>query len=111
MPELPEVETIVREMHAASLIGLKVQKAEIIWERTIGYPDAQTFTDLIKNQTLLEIKRRGKYIVLVLSKSTLLIHLRMTGKLLIEDKNRSFHPFERVRLHLSDGRILRYEDQ
>jgi formamidopyrimidine-DNA glycosylase len=112
MPELPEVETIVREMRQAGLEGLKIKQAIVIWSKSISILDADAFSHRISNQTIKGIKRRGKYLVFTLSKDTLLVHLRMTGKFLIESaKEAEFHSHERVRLILSDGRILRYEDQ
>lgn len=112
MPELPEVETIVREMRQAGLEGLKITKAIVVWQRSIFTPLPDLFCERIVGQTIIRIQRRGKYLVFTLSNETLLVHLRMTGKFLIEtQKNPEFHSHERVRLELSDGRILRYEDQ
>lgn len=108
MPELPEVETIARELQE-SLVGSKIKKAEIFWERTIAAPDVATFCQQIAEQQILKVDRRAKFIQLSLTDFTLLVHLRMTGKFLfIKDEQ---HPHERVRLYLDDGRILSYEDQ
>lgn len=111
MPELPEVETIVRELREASLIGLKIDKAIVFWDRSIANLISDQFCQRIALQTIVNIQRRGKFLVFVLSRDTLLVHLRMTGKFLIanEECEANFH--ERVRLYLNDKRILRYEDQ
>jgi len=111
MPELPEVETIVREMHESQLRGLKIQKVIIFWNRTLANQSPEAFAKQIKNQTIEDIKRRGKFIVFTLTQSTLIVHLRMTGKFFIDSKETPPHPHERVRLYLNDGRFLRYEDQ
>lgn len=111
MPELPEVETIVREMRDLNLIGLEIERAVVFWERTIAQQIPKAFCQRIAHQTILDIKRRGKYLVFSLTKDTLLVHLRMTGKFLIANGELPPHSHERVRLYLSDGRILRYEDQ
>jgi formamidopyrimidine-DNA glycosylase len=112
MPELPEVETIVREMREAGLEGKKILQAVIYWERSIALPEAQSFCERISKQTIQKISRRGKFLVFTLSKDTLLVHLRMTGKFLLsKKKDEPPHPHERIRLFLDDGRILRYEDQ
>lgn len=111
MPELPEVETIVRELREASLVGLKIEKAIVFWDRSIANLLSSQFCHKIVSQTIRDIQRRGKFLVFFLTNDTLLVHLRMTGKFLIEEKEFEPHFHERVRLYLSDGRILRYEDQ
>jgi formamidopyrimidine-DNA glycosylase len=111
VPELPEVETIVRELREAGLPGVKIKRAVVLWERTIAEPSPSTFSQHIANQSILEISRRGKFIVFSLTDYSLLVHLRMTGKFLISFEDTLPTSHERVRLYLSDGRILRYEDQ
>jgi formamidopyrimidine-DNA glycosylase len=111
LPELPEVETIVRELNESSLIDKKISSAQVFWERTIAYPATQEFCAQIAGQTIQNINRRGKFIVLTLNKSSLLIHLRMTGKLSFSRKEKALSSHERVRLKLNDGRYLHYEDQ
>jgi len=111
MPELPEVETIVRELNDHSLIGSKIMSAVIFWERTIGAPSCTDFCRQIKGQVIKCIERRGKFIVITLSQQTLLIHLRMTGKLSFSKQKDLISSHERVRLKLDDGRFLHYEDQ
>lgn len=110
MPELPEVETIVRELREASLIGLQIIKAIVFWDRSIANLNNDQFCRKIVSQVILDIQRRGKFLVFVLSHDTLLVHLRMTGKFLIANEERETHSHERIRLYLSDERILRYED-
>lgn len=111
MPELPEVETIVRELCASSLIGLHIEKAIVFWDRSIANLISSQFCQKIASQKIVDIQRRGKFLVFVLTDDTLLVHLRMTGKFLIADEECETHPHERVRLYLSDKRVLRYEDQ
>ncbi len=107
MPELPEVETIVQELNQSALIGKKILRAEIFWDRIIATPAAAQFLQQIESQTITGVYRQGKYIVFSLSAHTLLIHLRMTGKLLF----RAPAHHERARFYLDDGRILSYADQ
>lgn len=108
MPELPEVETIVRELCKADLVDCGVVDAQIFWPRTVSTPPH--FVEKIKDQTLKSIARRGKYLVLTLSRDTLLIHLRMTGKFVL-DADPSPLQHERVQLTFSDKRVLHYVDQ
>lgn len=111
MPELPEVETIVRDLLASQLLGTKILKATVFWARSIAEPDAEEFCRRLRNQQILHISRRGKLILLTLDKDTLLIHLRMTGKFTLSQEKKELSSHERVRLELSDGRVLHYEDQ
>lgn len=105
MPELPEVQTYVDQLKAAGIGGKKIIKAEVLWHRSIAIPKTEEFIKSIKGQTIKKIERRGKYIVFYLSKQTLLVHLRMSGKFSFKNLHH-----ERVRLHLSDGTILHYDD-
>lgn len=111
MPELPEVETIVREMREKNLCGLKIEKAEVFWPKTIATPALATFIKEIENQVIVNIARRGKFLVFTLTRDTLLVHLRMTGKFLLSEESAEKKTHEHVRLHLSDKRVLKYEDQ
>lgn len=112
MPELPEVETIAREMRETGLEGATIEKAIVYWPRSIHTPEHTSFAKRIANQKIIRINRRGKYLVFTLSQDTLLVHLRMTGKFIVTSPtNLEEHSHERVRLYLKDGRILRYEDQ
>ena len=76
MPELPEVETIRKGLEKV-LIGQKVSSVDVRAKKLFhGNPDK------LKNQTITEINRRAKILIIKLSKSVLLIHLKMTGQLI-----------------------------
>jgi len=107
MPELPEVETIVRELQTCDLVGHPISRVEVFWPGSVATPDVATFSRRLVGQTIEKVSRRGKFIVFTLSQDFLLIHLRMTGKLVFNQKT----THERLRLQLSDGRSLRFEDQ
>ncbi len=111
MPELPEVETIVRELRTSNLVGRKIMRAEVYWGRSIAIPAAPAFCQQIEGQAICDITRRGKLIVFRFTQDFLLVHLRMTGKFLLMKQEAPSTSHERVRLYLDDGRILRYEDQ
>jgi formamidopyrimidine-DNA glycosylase len=111
LPELPEVETIVRELQAEHLSDLRIESAVVFWGRSIAHHSPSSFCQRIVGQTIRGITRRGKFLVFTLSQDTLLVHLRMTGKFFIESADTPVHSHERVRLYLSDKRVLRYEDQ
>lgn len=85
MPELPEVETIVRDLNEADLIGQTIAETRVLWAKTLAFPDLRTFAAKLKGRVIETMARRGKYIVFSLSGGyTVLIHLRMTGRLSLD---------------------------
>lgn len=83
MPELPEVETIVRELKPI-ITGKTVQGISIMWERTVD-ANHDEFLEKLKGHSITSVNRRGKYICMHLETGDVVtIHLRMTGKLLFE---------------------------
>ena len=82
MPELPEVETVVRDLRACGLVGLRITGAPVLWPRSVAAPAPTQLAAAIRGNRILDLSRRGKYIRIDLSgATTLLIHLRMTGRL------------------------------
>src|SRR5438270_4490395 len=83
MPELPEVEYTARQLRA-SVVGATISEVQVFWERTIGYPDLPDFLAGIAGRRIIDVRRRGKLLVLDLSDELFLsIHRRMTGNLLL----------------------------
>jgi len=82
MPELPEVETIARTLRPV-LIGKTILSADLRWPNTLAAPSPVAFKKRIKGQRIESISRRAKFLDLQLSDSHLLIHLRMSGDLLV----------------------------
>ncbi len=81
MPELPEVETIVRELRH-HLVGRRITAVDVRWPRTIAMPAADELAAQLVGQQIVGTARRGKYLLFPLANgTTLLIHLRMTGQL------------------------------
>lgn len=111
MPELPEVETVCRSL-APFLIGKKVESCEVRAEKLIKSSSAEEFCRKISARTFTEVKRRGKYILLSLDDGeTLVVHLRMTGKLLLCDKAEPLGAHTHIRFILHDSdKELRYDD-
>jgi len=83
MPELPEVETVRRQL-APELLGRRIERAEVLDERwTRPEPPAATEAALV-GRTVEAVDRRGKYLVVRLDDgAALVMHLRMTGNLLL----------------------------
>jgi len=109
MPELPEVET-VKETLKKELLNKTILDVKINHDNIIAYPSIKEFTNLIKNQTIIDIKRRGKWILFCLNNYYLLSHLRMEGKYFIKNKNEIIDKHEHVIFTLSDNSELRYKD-
>ena len=83
MPELPEVEYTARQLRSA-IVGATIREALVFWERTIGHLDLPEFLAGIADRHILEVRRRGKFLVIDLSGELILtIHRRMTGNLLL----------------------------
>jgi formamidopyrimidine-DNA glycosylase len=113
MPELPEVETVVRDLRAARLSGARIARADVQWPRSVAAPSPPDFCSLIADLEILALSRRGKFIAIALSGGqTLLVHLRMTGRLLLiyPGDSPSPAPHDRVVFHLRDGRRLCFRD-
>ncbi len=121
MPELPEVETIVRALRDGgrghpSIVGKTVSDARLLWKRTLAYPNPNGFARKLRNEQIASVNRRGKFIVFNLTHYSLLIHLRMSGDLLVEqdlDSNghvTAFQPHDRMILHFEDGWRLAFND-
>lgn len=109
MPELPEVETIARRLRP-DLIGKTILSADLRWARTLALPSPKRFKKLIQGQKILDVGRRAKYFILQLSDFKLLIHLRMSGDLLIKDSGGRPEPHDRLIIKLSGDRSLVFND-
>jgi formamidopyrimidine-DNA glycosylase len=111
MPELPEVETVVRGLREP-LIGRKIESMWYDWERVIHSPQPDEFAARIAGQTFRAIKRRAKYIICELDTDALLVHLKMTGRLYVTGSAESSEADRWVhfRLQLDGERQLRFSD-
>jgi len=107
MPELPEVETIVRQLRPA-LVKETISSVQAYWHKTIQMTTKQLKMLCLKQ--LVDVQRRGKWILLLLSdNSHLAIHLRMSGRLSLEPiAERQQHL--RAEISFSSGRRLLFYD-
>ena len=115
MPELPEVETIAAGLRhgradQASLIGRRILQARLLWERSLAWPSPAEFYDWLPGQIIGDIRRRGKFIVFKLSQHTLLVHLRMSGDLLVEPDTAPLAPHHRLVIDLDGDLRLAFND-
>ncbi|KKS88349.1 MAG: Formamidopyrimidine-DNA glycosylase [Parcubacteria group bacterium GW2011_GWC1_43_11b] len=125
MPELPEVETIKRDL-AKVLIGRQISKVEILWAKTVAPLSPAIFQRKIAGTKITDLERRAKMIRIKLSGPLdLLIHLKMTGQLIFQPQRGQAvaggHPqpggldnlpnkFTRLVFHFSDGSKLFFND-
>ena len=115
MPELPEVETITRMIRdgvdrVPGLVGQTVTKADVFWARTVEKPSAKNFKKWIVGQKILDIRRRGKYIIIELSEKTMLIHLRMSGDLRVGTIDQELGKHVRLAIYLNSGYQLAFNN-
>ena len=111
MPELPEVQTVVNDLKEAGLVGATVTRARVFWPQTIAGLSPRTFCRRIKGERLVGVRRRAKYIVFELrSRGSLLIHLRMSGRLRLASPGEDRSKHDHVILEFGEHRQLRFHD-
>ena len=87
MPEMPEVETIKRIIEP-QIVGVKIDSVITNHSQVIAYPDMYRFEQETNGQTINKMSRRGKYLTIHFdSGDRLILHLRMTGQLLVTPHN------------------------
>ncbi len=117
MPELPEVETIVRALRPI-LVGKTILSANLLWKRTLAAPPSAAFVKRIKGQVIVAVARRAKFFNFELSTLrepqgkpfNLLVHLRMSGDLLVKEGTYTPVKHDRLVLTLSDDLSLVFND-
>ncbi|MFA4889728.1 MAG: DNA-formamidopyrimidine glycosylase [Candidatus Omnitrophota bacterium] len=107
MPELPEVETIKRELEKV-ILGKKIIEVCVQHPKVIREPTVEKFKKGLTGVTIKNILRKAKLLVLELSNGkALAIHLKMSGQLVYAGSGKG----SRVSFHLSDGKVLDFNDQ
>ncbi len=113
MPELPEVETIVRQLEPA-LVGRTIAAVQVRWPGTV-VGSLPAFHSALRGTRIARLWRRGKFFVADLVRGRmraghLVGHLRMTGRLLLAPGTADPGPWARVSVGLDDGRVLHFVD-
>lgn len=110
MPELPEVETILRGLRK-KLLGRTIKRVAVFSGKVIRQPNPEQFAEQLSGKTIVDMERRGKYLIFKLSGSlALVVHLRMTGKLLFVDSDTPRDEYTRVVFYLNGKKELRFHD-
>jgi len=117
MPELPEVETIVNQLRSR-LLGRRIVSTWIGWERIVDRPPAEEFCQRLNQRIFADARRRGKFLLFPfhsgdvprLGRGVLLVHLRMTGNLLLQPSSVEPDRHTHAVLTLDDGQRLHYRD-
>ncbi|MEY4131285.1 MAG: hypothetical protein RLZZ31_1409 [Actinomycetota bacterium] len=110
MPELPEVETIRRELER-EVVGRKVKTVDITGARTIRRQSPEEFKEKLEGAKITAVQRRGKYLLLPLDNgSVLIIHLRMSGQLLRNVPKDPLVKHTHVVITFTQGGQLRFID-
>jgi formamidopyrimidine-DNA glycosylase len=103
MPELPEVETVRRGLERF-VVGRRVRAVEVGRDRTVRRTSRQALIDGLTGTTITSANRRGKYLLLPLdSGDEVMIHLRMSGQVLIAEAGAERPPHTHVVAHLAPG--------
>jgi formamidopyrimidine-DNA glycosylase len=110
VPELPEVETIVADLRP-HLVGRTIVRCELLFPTIVRHPEPEAFVDSVAGMRIHAMRRRGKFILMDLDNSVLLVvHLGMTGQLRLVDPLAPVEKHTHVIFTLDDGRHLRYSD-
>lgn len=109
MPELPEVETIRRGLEKL-IVGRKVLGIETNSPKQVQ-PSLEVVKKAIVGTTIKKIQRRAKILQIFFSNGTIIIvHLKLTGRLLVRNKGDKVDDWQHITVSLSGGKELRFAD-
>ncbi len=110
MPELPEVETIKRVIEP-QIQGRMITKVAVRRPEVAAYPEADEFCRRLTGQTVSHMSRQGKFLIIHLeNKERIVLHLRMTGGLLLAPAQCPEEKYTHVVFSLDNGTELRFSD-
>jgi formamidopyrimidine-DNA glycosylase len=111
MPELPEVETVRRQLERAGLAGLRIEAVHVLWPGTIAPRSPASFRRALRGNAIRAFDRYGKWLLFELdSGRTLFAHLRMSGGFSLSDGRWRPGPHDRAALSFEGGRHLHFRD-
>jgi len=110
MPELPEVETVARDLRPR-IVDATIVGARCSWARTLRTHTPKAFAEAVAGRRVESVGRRAKLVVVELSGgAALTIHLKMTGQLFVVPADAPEDSYVRLVLELADGREIRFRD-
>ena len=110
MPELPEVETI-KNVIEPRIKGLTIENITVNRPDVIAHPDSVEFCKAVIGQTISSMARRGKFLIIYLkNESRIILHLRMTGCLLVAPPSYPMEKHTHIIIQFSNGTELRFSD-
>ena len=116
MPELPEVETIARDLRGL-VVGARVVGAASNWPRTLRSHEPEAFHAAVRGRGIEGVGRRGKQLLVLMSgterdpeSAVMTVHLKMTGQLFVVEAGTPSDRHVHLVLALADGRELRFRD-
>src|SRR3954466_5562570 len=110
MPELPEVETVARDLRGL-IVGATIVDAVTFWDRTLRGITPEDFADGVAGRRIEAVGRRATQLVVDLSGGAFLwIPLQMPGELVAVPQPSTDDPYVRLVLMLDDGREIRFRD-
>lgn len=110
MPELPEVETVVRGL-AASITGSEIASV-LLRRKDLRTPFPKDFARIVEGSSITQIIRRAKYLIFTLDNGhSILAHLGMSGRFsVLEKMPKKYETHDHVVFTLADKRVLIYND-
>ena len=110
MPELPEVETVKNEL-TPHIVGRKIIGVTLFWDGIVKQPTVTDFRSYLIGQKITGLDRRGKYLIIGLTSDDLLvIHLKMSGSLLISRDSSEPPKYTRAIIHLEKSSNIFFRD-
>lgn len=110
MPELPEVETVKNEL-TPYVVGRKITGVDLLWAGMVKEPSPEEFRKRLTGQKITALGRRGKYLPFSLSGGdTLIVHLKMTGSLLVQPDSDEAPQYARAVFHLDNNTDVVFRD-
>jgi len=115
MPELPEVETIRRGLISGSdgvpsLVHQRITSVDLFWPKTVASPDPLQFIQGLQQREIVNLSRRGKFLLINLDHGTLIFHLRMSGDLRMQPAGEPTQKHDRLQLNFNSGWKLVFND-
>ena len=110
MPELPEVQTVINSIQN-DVLDCEIVSCDLYWDKIIYNQNQTEFVKIILSNYIIDIGRKGKYIIFYLRKGYMLCHLRMTGSLFVDNKKNNINHIQAIFKLKKDGiKYLHFKD-